>query len=567
MSDQPTPRAPPRSRRRRLRWPGDGRAGADDGKSIAAGAGHVDGRERSPPTPATSGRSRAARAGLAARWHRAALLLALAAASFPACTGAQAGPGASSDAPAPTPLTLEAADAAENPRVRVAMLAELAAQGDAGARERLHALAVVEPGDAVAEHAALALGAALLEEGRREEAMPHLRRAARGGVVPAYARVLLARAVVEDPDAKGAPLQEALELLRPVPGQAETPGLAGAARLRLLQLASRAGEWAEAASWGRGLLAEEAAVGSGDPRRVALAHRRVAPARRRARGVARDLPAHLARDPGEPLGDEGARAPRRGGSRRRSSPAGRAPGVDRAAPEGRPAPRGTRGARSPARRGRRRGGRARATQLAARSHFVLRENERVVERAESLRRRAPDSTWAAQAALEAMRALGRGDHIAEVRAWDAWLRERHPRTPTAHEARYYLGSIVGAAEGEERGIALLREVAASDGPRAADALWRIAWLERRRGRDAAAREGLEGLLERHPDSGYRAAALYWLARLAEEPEGSGPASSTARCARSTRATTTGAAPPSAWKRWASGCGRSMAAVPDRRWIR
>src|SRR5688500_9183609 len=161
-----------------------------------------------------------------ARWPRAALLLALGAASFPGCTGAQVGAGGGSDAPASTSAAGEAA-AADSPRHRVAALAELAAQGDAAARTELRALAVAEPGGPVAEHAALALGAALLEEGQREEALPHLRRASRGGVVPAYARVLLARAVIEDPDAKGAPVDEALELLRPVPGNAETPGLAG----------------------------------------------------------------------------------------------------------------------------------------------------------------------------------------------------------------------------------------------------------------------------------------------------------------------------------------------------
>lgn len=476
-------------------------------------------REPSPPRSAAAGRSRRARTRLGARWPRAALLLALGAGSFPACTGAQAGPGGSSATPASTPVTLEAADAAENPRVRVAMLAELAAQGDAGARERLRALAAAEPAGAVAEHAALALGAALLEEGRREDALPHLRRAARGGVVPAYARVLLARAVIEDPDAKGAPVQEALELLRPVPADAETAGLAGAARLRLLQLASRAGEWAEAARWGRALLAEEAAV---DPAILDEARWLTAESLRLAgeRDDSLEVYRRIWREtPGSPWGTRAReRLAAAGVDAAPGPPAERLAWIEQLQKVG--LHREALEALAPLLGADDDGEtRSRATQLAARSHFVLRENERVVERAESLRRRAPDSTWAALAALEAMRALGRGDHIAEVRAWDAWLRERHPHTPTAHEARYYLGSIVGAAEGEERGIALLREVAASDGPRAADALWRIAWLERRRGRDAAAREGLEGLLERHPDSGYRAAALYWLARFAEEPEG------------------------------------------------
>ena len=497
---------------------GDGRRALADRLLPAQGMSR--GREPSPPVPAPTGRPGAARAGGAARWPRAALLLTLGAASLPACTGAQVGPGGSSDAPASTSVTPEAAAAAaDSPRHRVAALAELAAQGDAAAREELRALAVVEPGGPVAEHAALALGAALLEEGQREEALPHLRRASRGGVVPAYARVLLARAVLEDPGAKGAPVQEALELLRPVPGHAETPGLAGAARLRLLQLASRAGEWAEAASWGRGLLADEAAV---DPAILDEARWLTAESLRLAgeRDASVEVYRRIWREtPGSPWGTKAReRLAAAGVDAAPAAPAERLAwieqlqkvGLHREALEalapllGAAADDETR---------------SRATQLAARSHFVLRENERVVERAESLRRRAPDSTWAALAALEAMRALGRGDHIAEVRRWEAWLRERHPRTPTAHEARYYLGSVVGAAEGEERGIALLREVAASDGPRAPDALWRIAWLERRRGRDAAAREGLERLLERHPESGYLAAALYWLARLAGEPDG------------------------------------------------
>ncbi|HEX2165113.1 MAG TPA: lytic transglycosylase domain-containing protein, partial [Thermoanaerobaculia bacterium] len=163
--------------------------------------------------------------------------------------------------------------------------------------------------------------------------------------------------------------------------------------------------------------------------------------------------------------------------------------------------------------------RRQALAAAASSHFVLRENQRVVEIAETLRGEAPASGAAAEAALQAMRALGRDDRVAEIRAWEEWLRATHPASPTTAEARYYLAAILGGTPGEETAaLDILREIAAGGGERAADALWRIAWVERGLGDDAAAREALDRLLATDTGTGYRAASLYWLARLAEPPD-------------------------------------------------
>jgi soluble lytic murein transglycosylase len=64
----------------------------------------------------------------------------------------------------------------------------------------------------------------------------------------------------------------------------------------------------------------------------------------------------------------------------------------------------------------------------------------------------------------------------------------------------------------------LREVAGSGGPQSPHALWQVAWIERRRGRAAEARIAFERLEASSSAGGFRAAARYWLAKLALDPD-------------------------------------------------
>ncbi|HUO86485.1 MAG TPA: transglycosylase SLT domain-containing protein, partial [Thermoanaerobaculia bacterium] len=106
-----------------------------------------------------------------------------------------------------------------------------------------------------------------------------------------------------------------------------------------------------------------------------------------------------------------------------------------------------------------------------------------------------------------------------IRDWEEWLRATHPDHEATAEARYYLAVILAGTPGEERAsLEILRDVAAGGGERSADALWRIAWIERRLGADAAARSALDRLLEAQTGAGYRTAALYWRARFAAPAE-------------------------------------------------
>jgi soluble lytic murein transglycosylase len=122
--------------------------------------------------------------------------------------------------------------------------------------------------------------------------------------------------------------------------------------------------------------------------------------------------------------------------------------------------------------------------------------------------------------MDAIRALGRDDRTADIRAWERWLAERHPRSEAAHEARYYLGTHLASIDRHsDDGVAVLRELAESGGPRAPDALWRLAWIRHRRGDPTGASATLDELLSRHRETGYRAAALYWQARWARPADG------------------------------------------------
>jgi soluble lytic murein transglycosylase len=410
--------------------------------------------------------------------------------------------------PVPTPLVAV-------PDPRVAPLAEATAQGDAAAREELGRLAAAGDG-AAAEQAALALGALLAGDERWVEALPPLRRAAAGDVAPDAAAVLFARAVVEGNVEESR--DEARALIRPVAGGGAGSALAREARLRSFQLEARAGAWPEAARQGLELLAAEPPPVRLDEMRWQTAEAlRLANREEEALELYRTI---WLETPGsawagkarERLAAAGVEAePPAGADRLAWIQTMQGSGLHREA-LAELAPLRQAAADPELRR--------QALAAAARSHWVLRENQAVVDTAETLRRESPDSPWAAQAALEAMRALGREDRVEEIRAWEEWLRQTHPEHEAAREARYYLGVILGGTEGEkEAGLEILRQVAAGGGERSADALWRIVWIERRLGDDDAARNALEELLASDTGSGYRSAALYWLARLEEPPGG------------------------------------------------
>ena len=155
----------------------------------------------------------------------------------------------------------------------------------------------------------------------------------------------------------------------------------------------------------------------------------------------------------------------------------------------------------------------------AKSHYRLRRNDEVARLASRLRERAPGSEHAPWAAVEAIRALRRGNRTAEIEDWVRWLETTHPRHPATATARYNWGVYLGNVVGPTRGLAALRRMvetpSAADTPHLGDALWKIAWLERRRGSTAAAASALDKLLEELPESGYRKAALYWQGRFLE----------------------------------------------------
>ncbi|HVS02482.1 MAG TPA: lytic transglycosylase domain-containing protein [Thermoanaerobaculia bacterium] len=420
---------------------------------------------------------------------------------------------AAGEAPPAAAATPTAEPAVADPRV--AALAERAAQGDERASASLLALSAGEAGAAAQEQAALALGALLVEEERQQQALPLLRRAALGIVAPDYARLLFARAVAEG--ALEGVLAEARDLLLPVLERADTPALARQARLHALHLATRAGDWPEAAEHGRELLALGPPARQLDEARWLTAESlRLAGRDDEALGLYRTIwletpGSRWALEARDRLVAAGAETEppavalllwieqlQRYGLHREAL-AALAPLLEPTA--------------EPARR-------TQARFLAARSHLALRQNAEVVAQASFLRQESPQSAWAGRAAVEAMRALGREEKTSAIREGEAWLRAAHPGAEATHEARYYLGSYLGGiAGGEAEALEVLREVADGSGPRAADALWRVAWLERRLGRTAAARELLERL-RRHPQAGgYLPAALYWLGRFADPPGG------------------------------------------------
>jgi soluble lytic murein transglycosylase len=163
--------------------------------------------------------------------------------------------------------------------------------------------------------------------------------------------------------------------------------------------------------------------------------------------------------------------------------------------------------------------RLRVLAMSADSLFALRKNRECVQTAARLRSLAPDSTEAAAAGLLAIQALRRTDDLEAIREWTAWLARSFPDSATAAEARYSLATFLQNSDRRDEAIPLLVSVSRTQAQGIADnALWKLAWAYRMEGRNDEARAALERMLTEFPESGFRKAALYWLARFTENQD-------------------------------------------------
>lgn len=151
------------------------------------------------------------------------------------------------------------------------------------------------------------------------------------------------------------------------------------------------------------------------------------------------------------------------------------------------------------------------------SLLALRKNRECVQTAARLRSLAPASAEAAAAGLLAIQALRRTNDLEAIREWVAWLTENFPDSATAVEARYNLATFLQNSDRRDEAIPLLASV--SQAQEIADnALWKLVWAYRLEGRNSEARAALERMLADFPESGFRKAALYWLARFTEQQD-------------------------------------------------
>lgn len=165
------------------------------------------------------------------------------------------------------------------------------------------------------------------------------------------------------------------------------------------------------------------------------------------------------------------------------------------------------------------GDRVRVLAMSADSLLALRKNHECVQTAARLRSLAPGSTEAAAAGLLAIQALRRTNDLEAIREWTAWLARTFPGSATAVEARYSLATFLQNSDRRDEAIPLLVSVSQAQAQGIADnALWKLAWVYRMEGRNDEARAALERMLAEFPESGFRKAALYWLARFVENQD-------------------------------------------------
>ncbi len=384
--------------------------------------------------------------------------------------------------------------------------------------ERLEAVVEADPEGPVGDRAALILGNLLVQHDRPAEALEPLRRAVQSEIGPIYARLLLARAVIKGELAQAYPeaVEHASSLQRDDSGKV-SPILRREATLLLAKLYSLQGRWQEAASFGEMFLKQWSESSLADEARWVTAEAQ------RESGRSADAHALYAtiwyESPASPWALESRDAMQRLESSARLSArrlsdtehyefiqALRSAGLHEEALE----QIATLLGRSP-RHARADG----ALFMKAMSLYTLRQNNECVQTVKTLRSRHPRSSWLPAAGIYAIRAWRRSDNTREIRRWVDWIVNNYRSDDKAIEALYNLGSYYGNVVGKEEGLEVLKRVVREGGqhPVVKDALWRSAWLERNLGRTSQAVATLGRLLDEHPESGYRKAALYWSARF------------------------------------------------------
>lgn len=378
-----------------------------------------------------------------------------------------------------------------------------------------------EPEGALGDRAALILGNLLVENRRPADAIEPLQRALNNPAGAPYARLLLARAAVRGQLSEhyGAATNHAVSLHGSTAGDI-SPLLKQEATLLLAKLYSLQGDWEKAAGVGAMLLESEGGRSLRDEARWVTAK-----ARRQAGNTAE---AHALygtiwyETPASPWAIESRQAmrdlersdrirPRRLGAsdhydfikalRRHGLHKEALTEIDaiqRRSPEYK-----TAGARF----------------MKTMSQHATRSDNDCVSTARDLRRNHLSSEWVPAASIYAIKCLRRSDNTPQIRSWAHWILDNYPGHDKYFEALYNLGVYLGNVESKEEGISVLERLV-REGPRhrlAPDALWKIAWFERNLERTDKATSALERLLGEHPDSGYRKAAMYWLARLQSDP--------------------------------------------------
>lgn len=160
--------------------------------------------------------------------------------------------------------------------------------------------------------------------------------------------------------------------------------------------------------------------------------------------------------------------------------------------------------------------------LEAQSLHQLRKNQECVRVVEQMRSRFPRSPHLASAAIWAIKSFRRTNGEAEIRDWTSWINRSFPDSEKAAEARYNLGVFLLNNEKDDEGIEVLRTVQQAPGSENADdAAWKIAWAQEKAGRTVEAAATLKRLLDEAPDSAFRKATLFWLARFTAQSDPAG----------------------------------------------
>ncbi|MEE8584918.1 MAG: transglycosylase SLT domain-containing protein [Acidobacteriota bacterium] len=153
--------------------------------------------------------------------------------------------------------------------------------------------------------------------------------------------------------------------------------------------------------------------------------------------------------------------------------------------------------------------------LKSMSLHALRKNLDCVETVKFMRLHYRSSKWLPDAIVYAIKALRRSNSTREIRSWVDFIVRAYPDHPKSYEALYNLGVYLKNVVDQEEALKVLRRLVQEAGSHknVSDALWTIAWIHRGKGDTEAAVRVLEELLQRFPKSGYRKAALYWIARF------------------------------------------------------